>query len=255
MCSPVSRDPVIQQHDPYADRPQQPLVLALFKRRKRLFQRRRSCCQLGAPRPVRRPERTLAAPTADLAAVTALFAAATAPFAVPTAQVAAALAFSFIGPPRDVPAKVPPRKPLAGPVRPAGVLLTPRDASPSALQSVYFAWPGPRLGADAPARVPIVHHALGPMLAPSQGIGHARRSPRPRAGRLLGVARYRLPMHFRPGRRQPFSSHRATGGSGFSRFLARDWTHGIDLKHTEGEASRRVSATFRTLAFQFERSA
>lgn len=67
----------------------------------------------------------------------------------------------------------------------------------------------------------------------------------------LGTA---LPMHFRPGRRQPFSSHRATGDQVLT-FSCRDWTHGIDPKHSAGEASRRVSATFRTLAFQIERSA
>ena len=63
-----------------------------------------------------------------------------------------------------------------------------------------------------------------------------------------------LPMHFRPGRRQPFSSHRAAGDQVLT-FPRRDRTHGIDLKPSSREASRRVSATFRTFAFQFERSA
>ena len=84
-----------------------------------------------------------------------------------------------------------PRKPLAGPVRPAGVLLTPRDASPSALQSVYFAWPA-HVSVQMHPQEFQLYITLWARCSPQPRHRHARRSPRPRAGRFLDVARYRF---------------------------------------------------------------
>ena len=84
-----------------------------------------------------------------------------------------------------------PRKPLAGPVRPAGVRLTPRDASPSALQSGYFAWPA-HVSVQMHPQEFQVYIGLWARCSPQPRRRHARRSPRPRAGRLLGVARYHV---------------------------------------------------------------